>query len=90
MAARFTSSSYHLASQVKLFMAKNIHPAGFLKPIQGTNSIVKWTNSIDKVTNLFANEMNSIAKATNSIAKTCNYGCIIQVLMWLFNTKPIW
>ena len=76
MAMRFTSSSYCLASQVKLSSAKKIHPetgGWFLEAYsvmtnfraKATNSIVKWTNSIAKVT-------NSIAKVTNSIAKTCN------------------
>jgi len=82
MATHFTSSSYRLASQVKLSMAKKIHPergGWFLEAYsvmmnfcaKATNSITKGMNSIAKVTNSFANGTNSIVKATNSIAKTC-------------------
>ena len=73
MITRFTSSSYCLASQVKLSSAKKIHPeAGgwFLGAYsvmtnfraKAMNSVAKWTNSIAKVTNSFANGTNSIAK----------------------------
>jgi len=79
MAMHFTSSSYHLASQVKLSMAKKVTGGWFLAAYsvkmnfcaKVTNLIVKGTNSIAKVTNSFANRMNSTAKVTNSIAKTC-------------------
>ena len=76
MATRFTSSSYRLGSQVKLSMAKKIHPVTggcFLEAYSAmTNFLAKATNSIAKGTNSIANWTNSIAKATNSIAKTCN------------------
>ena len=68
MATHFTSSSYRLGSQVKLSMAKKIHPetgGWFLEAYSVmTNFRAKATNSIAKGT-------NSIAKATNSIAKIC-------------------
>ena len=72
MATRFTSSSYRLASQVKLSTAKKIYPetGGWFLEVM-TNFRAKAKNSIAKATNLFTNRMNSIAKATNSIAKTC-------------------
>ena len=85
----FTSSSYCLASQVKLSTAKKIYPemgGWFLEAYlvmtnfhaKATNSIAKWTNSIAKVRNSFANGTNSIAKAMNSIAKICNCILVIQ------------
>ena len=68
MAIRFTSSSYCLASQVKLSTAEKIYPAmggWFLEAYSVmTNFHAKGTNSIAKVT-------NSLANGTNSIAKTC-------------------
>ena len=70
---RFTSSSYRLASQVKLSSVKKIYPetgGWFLEAYlvmtnfyaKATNSIAKWTNSIAKVTNSFANTCNMIAR----------------------------
>jgi len=83
MATHFTSSSYCLASQVKLSLAKKIHPetgGWFLEAYsvmtnfraKATNSIAKGTNSIANWTNSIAKVTNSFANGTNSIAKTCN------------------
>jgi len=83
MATRFTSSSYHLESQVKLSMAKKIHREMgglFLEAYsvmtnfraKATNSIVQGTNSIAKWTNLIAKVTNSFANGTNSFAKATN------------------
>jgi len=83
MATRFTSSTYHLGSQVKLSTAKKIHPemgGWFLEAYsvmtnfrtKVTNSIAKGTNSIAKWTNSIVKVTNSFAKGTDSIAKVTN------------------
>ena len=80
---RFTGSSHHLGSQVKLSSAKKIHPktgGWFLEAYsvmtnfraKATNSIAKGTNSIAKCTNSIAKVTNSFANGTNSIAKATN------------------
>ena len=82
MAMLFTSSSYCLASQVKLSTAKKIHPetgGWFLEAFsvitnfrtKATNSIAQGMNSIAKWTNSIAKVMNSFANGINSIAQTC-------------------
>jgi len=89
MATHFTSSSYRLGSQVKLSMAKKIHPktgGWFLEAYsvmtnfcaKATNSIAQGTNSIAKWTNSIVKVTNSFANGTNSIAKTCNNGKFIS------------
>ena len=63
MATCFTNSSYCLASQVKLYMAKKIYTENggwFLEAYSVmTNFSAKATNSIAKVMNSFANGTNS-------------------------------
>jgi len=76
MATHFTTSSYHLGSQVKLSTAKKIHPGmggWFLEAYSVmTNFRAKAMNSIAKGMNSIAKGMNSIAKGMNSIAKVTN------------------
>jgi len=76
MATRFTSSSYRLGFQVKLSMAKKIHPetGGWFFEAYSvmTNFRAKVTNSIAKGTNSIAKWMDSIAKVTNSFANGTN------------------
>jgi len=83
MTTCFTSASYRLGSQVKLSMAKKIHPetgGWFLEAssvmtnfhAKATNSIAQETNSIAERTNSIAKVTNSFASGTNSIAKAMN------------------
>jgi len=92
MATRFTSSSYHVGSQVKLSTAKRIHPetgGWFLEAYsvmtnfraKATNPIAQGTNSIAKWTNSIAKVTNSFADGTNSIAKATN--SIAKTILWL-------